>query len=62
MPCAAPESEQDIHLAYRTLHADPEIRYALQGRMSQLRVTSISFSNSVEQIGKLIQRLEDSNG
>jgi len=62
VPCAAPESEQDIHLAYRTLHADPEIRYALQGRMSQLRVTSISFSNSVEQIGKLIQRLEDSNG
>lgn len=62
VPCAAPESEQDIQLAYRTLRADPEIRYVLQGRMSQLRVTSISFANSVEQIGNLIRRLEELNG
>lgn len=62
VPCEPPASEQDVLLTYRTLREDPEIRYALQGRMSQLRVTALSFGNSVGDIEKLIRRLEDSNG
>jgi len=61
-PCAAPASEEDVLAAYEVLRSDPEIRYALQGRMSQLRVTTISFANTVGLLETAAALLQASDG